>query len=269
MISGLARAGRAFGDADDVNCASRAAEFVLIRLRDAKNGQLLRRYRDAEARGAAFLDDYAFFVAGLLDLFEASQNPRWLHEAIRLTEEQIQVLWDEKGGGFYFAGADDPRLLLRPKSDFEGSEPSGNSVAALNLLRLAQLTDRSDYRDRAEGVMKSLSGNIRSFAASMPLLLCAFSDSLSKPRQIVIAGDPSHADVQALWREVNERYLPNTVFLAADGGRNQAELAKRLPFLAGMKPLNGRATAYVCQDYVCQAPTTDLAVLRKILVAIP
>ncbi len=276
MISGLAHAGRAFGEEDYIRRAARAADFILTKARDPKTGHLLRRYRDGEAKGAAFLDDYAFFVAGLLDLFEASQDPRWLDEAIRLTDEQIRLLWDDRHGGFYFAGADDPTLLMRPKSDYEGAEPSGNSVATLNLLRLAQLagaksvlsgglTETGDYREKADQIMKSLSGNVRQVAASMPLLLCAFSDSLTKPRQIVIAGNSANPDTQKMWREVNRRYLPNTVLLLVEGGKRQVEMTKRQPFLSAVKPLNGKATAYVCQDYTCKAPTSSLTELEKLL----
>ena len=265
MISGLARAGRAFGETDDVKRAARAADFILTQLRDPSNGRLLRRYRDGEARGTAFLDDYAFFIAGLIDLFEADHDPRWLREADRLIQEQIQRLWDSRDGGFFFAGADDPYLLFRAKSDYEGAEPSGNAVAAVNLLRLAQLTHSQDYRDRAEKILKAFSEKIRQFPSAMPTMLCAFNDSLTPTRQIVIAGDPQKADTRAMLREVNPRYLPNTVILLADGGERQAELAKRLSFLEAVKPLNGKATAYVCRDYVCQKPTNDLSVLRKIL----
>jgi len=267
MISGVARAGRILDDENYTQPASRAADFILTKLRDPKTGRLLHRYRDGEARGAAFLDDYAFLVDGLLSLFEATQDPRWLGEAIRLTDEQVKFLWDEKDGGFYFAGSDDPTLLLRPKSDYEGAEPSGNSVAVLNLLRLAQLTGKDEYRQKADRTLKSLSANVHQFAASMPLLLCGFSDSLSKPRQVVIAGDPTRPDTREMWREVNRTYLPNTILLLADGGKRQQEMAQHLPFLSGLKPVNGKATAYVCQDYTCKAPTTDLEQLRKLLKA--
>jgi uncharacterized protein YyaL (SSP411 family) len=265
MISGFARAGRIFGDSKYIEEASKAADFILSHLKDPKTGRLLRRYRDGDAKGRAFLDDYSFFIAALLDLFEASHNPRWLREAVRLTDEQVQVLWDDKHGGFYFASGDDPHLILRPKFDYEGAEPSGNSVATANLLRLAQLTGKKDYRDKADKTMKALSGNIQQFAASMPLMLCAFIDSLSKPRQIVIAGNLSKEDARRMWSEIHRRHLPNTVLLMADGGKNQKELSEFMPFLSTIKPLNGKATAYVCQDYTCQVPTTDLKVLEKLL----
>ena len=265
MISGMAQAGLAFEEKDFVERAAQAANFILSHLRDPKTGRLLRRYRDGEAKGSAFLDDYTFFAAGLLDLFEASQDPRWLKEAIRITDEQIHLFWDGKDGGFFFAGVEDSTLLMRPKSDYEGAEPSGNSVAITNLLRLAQWTDKREYREKAEQTMKALSENVQRFAASMPMMLCAFSDSLRKSQQIIIAGDPGKADTQAMWREVTQRYLPNTMLLLVNGGRCQAEMTQRLPFLAEIKPLNGKATAYVCQDYTCQTPTSDLEIFRKLL----
>ncbi|MBI4027825.1 MAG: hypothetical protein HY360_22760 [Verrucomicrobia bacterium] len=117
--------------------------------------------------------------------------------------------------------------------------------------------------------LQAFAAKISRFPAAMPTMLCAFSDSLTPPRQIVIAGDPARSDTRAMLREVNQHYLPNTVILLADGGNRQKEMAGMLPFLEGIKPLRGRATAYVCQNYVCQAPTTDFAACRKILRAPP
>jgi uncharacterized protein len=265
MISGLAKAGRAFQDKKYLDQAEKAADFILKNLRDLESGRLLRRYREGEAKGAAFIDDYAFFVDGLIELFQSTQDPRWLREAVRLTDEQIQLLWDKDLGGFFFAGEGDKTLLMRTKSDYEGAEPAGNSVAVLNLLRLAPLANRSQDQSRADLTLKALSGKLKQFAASMPLLVSAYSDSLSKPRQIVIAADLSRSDGQLFWSMVNAKYLPNTILLVASGDTRQTEIAHFMPFFAEMKPQDGKATAYICENFTCKAPITDLTEFKKAL----
>ncbi len=266
MISGLARAGLVFDDSNAVANAAHAAEFILTHLRDPKSGNLLRRYRDGEARVAAFLDDYAFFIAGLLDLFEASQDPHWLGEAVRLVKEQIGFLWDDAGGGFFFARSDDPTLLLRPKNDYEGAEPSGNAISAHNLLRLAHLTGDTSLHAKGEQTIRSSATTLKQFPAAMPLMLCAFQNSLEAPKHLVVAGDPMKSDTQAMWRFVRQIHLPNTLLLLADGGEGQNKLSQYLPVLKDMKPLQGKPTAYFCENFTCQAPTNDLVHLKKILV---
>ncbi len=261
MISGLATAGRAFGDAAFATMAARAAEFILVRLRDPATGRLLRRWRDGEARGVAFLDDYAFLAAGLLDLFEASGEARWLEEARRLTAEQIEGFWDATRGGFFLARGDDPTLFVRPKSDYEGAEPSGNSVAALNLLRLAGLTGDEAYRARAEETLRAFGPRLERFPPAMPLMMCAVMDHLAPPRQVVVAAGADREQAETLWREVNRCFLPHTTLFGPNAPRPRA--------LAGMKPVNGRSAVYVCRNFACHAPTTDPDQLLEALGAPP
>src|SRR5205085_1497559 len=132
---------------------------------------------------------------------------------------------------------------LRPKNDYEGAEPAGNAVAAQNFLRLARLTDRGPFREKADRTIRATAAVLQQFPAAMPMMLCALQDSLEKPRQIVIVGDPQKADTQAMWRETQRAYLPNTLLLMADGGEKQKALAKHLPFLESMRAQNGKATA--------------------------
>ncbi|MCC7518415.1 MAG: thioredoxin domain-containing protein [Verrucomicrobiae bacterium] len=257
MISGLATAGRAFGERDFVARAARAAEFLLANLRDSATGHLLRRWREGEARGAAFLDDYAFFVAGLLDLYEASGEKRWLTEAERLTAEQREAFWDAKRGGYFLVRGDDPSLLIRPKSDYEGAEPSGNSVAALNLLRLAGLTGDDAHRTRAEETLRAFGPRLERFPPSMPLMIAAHMDFLAPPRQVAVAVGADPEKAEALWREVNRHFLPHTALFGPG--------AARPPKLAGMGPVEGKSAVHICRGFTCRAPVLDCAGLSAAL----
>ena len=149
------------------------------------------------------------------------------------------------------------------KDDQEGVEPAGNSVAALNLLRLSQMTDDPKRAEQAARIFKTYSGRLHEYPGAFAQMLVAIDFSLGKPAQIVLAGDPAAADTRALLREAHARYLPNRVILGADGVAGQAFLAARAPFLKDMKPQGGKATAYVCQNYACQQPTNDIEVFRK------
>jgi hypothetical protein len=172
---------------------------------------------------------------------------------------------DEAGGGFWFAPPGQTDIIARMKDDYDGAQPSGNSIAIANLQKLSQLTDNPRYAAIADESLRRLLPRFRQAPAAVPQWLCALDAALAKHWQIVIAGAPDAADTKAMLRAVRERYLPNTILLLADGDPRQAAMAKRLKFLANIKPLDGKATAYVCENYACRAPTNDLATLQKML----
>ncbi len=151
------------------------------------------------------------------------------------------------------------------KEDYDGAEPSPNSTAALNLRRLAELTDSAALREKADKTIRAFSEQLSRAPSALPQMLCAVDASLAKPRQIVIAGQSGAADTEALLREVRGRYLPNKILLLADQGAGQAWLTRKLPFLEGMKPVKGKAAAYICENYACQLPTADAGKLKELL----
>ncbi len=261
MISALARAAMIVEDKRYQHAASRAADFLLHNL--VADGELKRRWRDGEARYAAGLDDYSFLIQGLLDLYGVSHNPSRLRQAMELTEQQIALFSDEKGG--FYDTPESAVLLARMKAAYDGAEPSGNSVAALNLLRLARLTGKDEWRQRAEKTMESFGQTLSSYPPAMPLMLVAMDLQRDKPRQIVIAGAQDDPDTQLLLREVYSRYLPNTLVMLADGKENQKFLQIRLPFLATVEKIEGRATAYVCENFTCALPVNTRAGLAALL----
>ncbi len=264
MISALARAYQVLGEPAYLQAAKKATTFILTTLYDSKTGRLLRRYRAGEARFDAHLEDYAFLVMALLDLYEADLDIRWLEQAVQLTERQIRLFSDRKEGGFFDTVPSDT-LLVRTKEDYDGAEPSGNSIAALNLLRLSEMLNHQQWRRMAETTLMLFSERLEQHPPSLPQMLVALDFYLDKPKQIIIAGKPEGADTRRLLRVMYERYLPNKVLLLADGGAGQEYLSQRIPFLKQVKMIDGKATAYICQNYACQLPTTDPQMVAKLL----
>jgi uncharacterized protein len=263
MISALARGGVILNDPRYTAAATKAAGFIRDNLYDRKSHELSRIYRDGPFGVAGFLEDYAFYIESLLDLYESTLDVQWLSLAIDLQSAQDRMFGDAEGGGYFSTRAGDTSLLVRMKEDNDGVEPSGNSVAARNLLRLAQMTDDKALADRAEKTIRLYAGTLQRGPASMTRMLVAIDFHLDKPKQIVLAGDPAAADTRGMLAAVYRRFLPSRVILAADQGSGQAFLARRLDFISGMKPLGNKATAYVCENYACQQPTSDITELEK------
>jgi uncharacterized protein YyaL (SSP411 family) len=262
MISAFARAGQVLDDPTYVEAAQKSARFIRQEL--WKDGTLFRSYRQGASAVRGFCDDYAFLIAGLLDLYEADFDAGWLQWALELQARQ-DALFGDANGGYFSVAAGDPSILLRMKEDYDGAEPSPNSVAALNLLRLAQLTDRPEFREHAIKTLAAFSQQLSKAPTSVPQMLCALDASLDQPRQIVIAGQRDAADTRALLREVHRHYLPDQLVILADGAAGQKWLGERLEFLRTARPIQDRAAAFVCENFACQLPVTEPAKLRELL----
>ncbi len=265
MISPMARAGLILNEPRYTRAAASAAEFIRANLYDEDTHTLTRVWREGRSDIDGFLSDYAFFIHGLLDLYEATLDIPWLKLALDLQAKQDALFWDAQAGGYFDTTGTDPSVLMRMKEDSDNAEPSGNSVAALNLLRLSQMTDSQELRDKAEKTIRAFAGRLSNYPAAMPQMLVAFDFHLDKPKQIVLAGKPDAADMRAMLKEVHSRYMPNKIILLADGAAGQAFLAERVAFLKSVDAIDGQATAYVCENFVCQLPTNDLTVLRRLL----
>ena len=258
MISALARAAQALDEPKYRAAAERAAHLLLY---DRwKNGKLTRT-----ATVPAMVEDYAFFGNGLVDLYETDFDPQWLLKAAELADTMLAQFHDPKDGGFFQTDGRDASVIVRAKEDYDGAEPSGNSMAALLLLRLAQFTDRTRYRDAAEKTLQLFSNHLHKAPGTVPQMLCVLDFYLSKPRQIIIAGKADAAGTRTMLRSIHDRYLPNAIVILADGGKSQRALAKLLPFLETIKPVGGKATAYVCVNYACQLPTNDIDKMTALL----
>jgi len=265
MISAFARAYQVLGDEKFLRTAQRAATFVLSSLYDLEQAHLYRRFREGEAKFSAHLDDYAFLVQGLLDLFEASFDSRWFYESIRLTEKQIEEFWDSENGGFFDSSGKDSSVLVRMKEQHDGAEPTGNSIAIMNLLRLADMMDKPAWRDMAEEALSSFGEMLKRQPVVMPQIAVALAYSLGKNRQIILVGSRDDSGMRRLIVEISSRFLPNKIVLLVDDSDGQSSLKKFLPFLATLSMIDGKATAYVCEDYVCKLPTNEPDVLGSLL----
>jgi uncharacterized protein YyaL (SSP411 family) len=266
MISSLAYGGTVLNDKKYTQAAERSAQFLLSTLHE--NSRLMRYYRDRRVTGKAFLDDYAFLTVGLLDLYEATFDARWLIEAKELGAEMIELFADGERGGFFLAGKDGDRLIARTKPGSDGAIPSGNSIAAMALLKLGRLTMNSDYSRQGSRVLEAFSAQLDKVPSYSPAMLEALSFSLGPASEIVIAGRSDAADTKQMLKLVGSKFLPNVVVLLHDSERADSSLYEVVPFLKDQIAIEGKATAYVCEDYTCKAPVTSLDEFEGMLAAI-
>ncbi len=263
MIAALAKAGRVFDAPDLTDAAKTAATFVLETLR-TEDGSLLHRYRNGDVAIRAHLDDYAFLVWGLIELYETTFDARWLGEALCLTEEMIDQFWDEGRGGFFLSADDAEPLIVRQKELQDAAIPAGNSMALLNLIRLARLTGRTEYEDRADTLAQFAAPQVRSQPSAFTGLLLGLNMAFTDAREVVIAGAADAADTQALIEAVRGVYAPETAVLHRPE-RDDPLIATYAPFVEPHRPQNGQAAAYICEQFQCQAPTTDPEAVRVAL----
>jgi uncharacterized protein YyaL (SSP411 family) len=263
VIAALSRAGAVLGEPSLTAAAERALSFVESKLvRD--DGRLLARYRDGESAHPAYLDDYAFLCWGLLELYEATFAAKHLDAARKLCGEMIRLFWDDARGGFYFTGVDAEALLARAKEVYDGAMPSGNSVAAMALLRVARMTGDTSLEERAQALVRAFSGIAARFPSAHTQLMCAVDFALGPSGEIVLAGESGARDVRAMLGEVRRRYLPRHVVLLNAPGEARI-LHAIAPALRAQGPVDGRAAAYVCENFACKSPVTDPAALASLL----
>ncbi len=265
MISAFARAHQVLDEVKYRDAAERAAKFILTKLYNEKKKQLLRRYRAGEARFDAHLEDYAFLIQGLIDLYESTFDIQWLMTAIELTEQQTQLFYDQDAGGFFDTSGEDKSILVRTKESYDGAEPTGNSIAILNLLRLSQMIDRQKWRVLAEKSLAYFGSQMLNIPQGLAQFLVALDFSLSKPKQIIIAGKADDPHTGNLLAEVHKRFIPNKIILLADGAQGQKTLASYVPFIDSVRMIDGKPTAYICENYACQLPTSDPQTMVKLL----
>jgi hypothetical protein len=263
MVGAFARASRIFDEPRYEKAASSAAHFVINTMCDKT--ALKRRFRDGEAKFDAQLDDYAFFIQGLLDVYETTFDVGLLKFALGLNGTQMALFWDATEGGFHDFSGKDPSILIRTKETYDGAEPAGNSVASMNMVRISQITDDAILKKKTEKTLRLFNAKLQQTPHTMPFMMAAIDFFLSTPKQIVIAGEKTSPDTRKFLKEIARRYHPNAIVLLADGKEGQEFLSERLPFMASIAPVEKKATAYVCENYACNLPITDLAQFRAIL----
>ena len=258
MIAAFARAGRVLDQPRYISAAEKAAGFIRLKLQD-KDARLLKRYRKGKAGLPAHLNDYAFVVWGLLELYESTFKPAYLRRARTLTDQMISHFWDESAGGFFMTADDSEKLLIRSKQIYDGAIPSGNSVAAVNLLRLGHMTGSTTYLKYAEQITEAFSGTVEKYPAGHTHLMLALEFALNPSFEVVIAGTAGASDTQAMLEALRRPFSPGkvVVFRPADPVR-AAAIIRLAPYTEHMIPKDDKATAYVCSDFVCKLPTTDI-----------
>lgn len=265
MISAFARAYQVLGNSEYLESAEKAADFIRKHLYKDSEGILLRRHRAGSSAIEGYVDDYAYLIQGLIDLYEASFDISYLTWAIDLQKKQNSLFGDPEHGGYFSTTGKDPSVLLRMKEDYDGAEPSPNSIAALNLLRLAQMTDDKEFLESANQALAAFSTRLEQVPSAMPQMLVALDFRLSKPKQVVIAGKLGDPGTGSMLKAAHDKFLPNKILILADGGTGQETLGRSLEFLKGVTMVDGKATAYICENYVCQLPTSDLKVMANTL----
>jgi uncharacterized protein YyaL (SSP411 family) len=264
MIAALSKAGAVLGDEKFIETSEKALQFILDTLLDDER-RLYHRYKDGEVIIRAFLDDYAYLVWALIETYEATFKPDYLELARDLTSDMIEYFWDEKEGGLFFTGTYSEELLVRKKDAYDGAMPSGNSVAALNLIRLARFLGDTDLEEKAAEIIHSFSGIITRVYSGFSMMLNVVEFAHGESYEIVIAGNPDSKDTKEMIRAVRDQFIPNRVILLK-GTKQQADEVSRLaPYAKFHDTVGGKATAHVCIDYNCKLPTNDTAQLLKLI----
>ncbi len=262
MISAFARAGRILGAPSYTERARTAADFLLASVM-RQDGRLMRTWKDGRPSHDGVLDDYTFLAAGLMDLFEATGERRWLEAAVSFYDVLLSQFWDEKSGGFFSTASDAEKLLVRQKPDYDGAEPSGNSLAVAGLLKLYEFTDNQLYRERAEQSLRAFHALLSRQPTGVVRMLSALDYYLDTPKEIVIVIPDEDAEAAPFFEKLAHTYLPNKVVIVVREGEQVEHMASLLPLVAGKITREGRVTAYVCERRVCKLPTTDPKVFAK------
>ncbi len=260
MISAFSRASRVLQNQHYLDAAVKAADFILASLYRETDNRLFRRYRKGEAGIEGKADDYAFFTQGLLDLYEASAEHRYLNLAVKLMEKQVELFFDNESGGFFNAASDDRSIPLRMKEDYDGAEPSANSINTISLYRLADMTDREDFRQKADKTIAYFSKALSENAPQLPCILKAAMLPHYGTRQVMLAGDPQSEQMKSLGNIPGRMYLPDTFVLHVSGNETG-----NTPFLKRIARQSEEPAAYVCKNNTCSLPVSERKSLEKLL----
>lgn len=262
MIAAMAMGGRILKEESYTRAAENAVKFIdshLIR----NDGRLMARYRQGEAAYPAYADDYAFLVWGLLELYVTTYRPQYLVKALKLNGDLLKYFWDHENGGLFIYGSDGEQLIARPKEAYDGAMPSGNSVCAMNFLRLARLTGQHELEDKALQLFRAFGTSLERVPYGHAFMLTALLFSRSAAKEIVIVGDEMSEATNDMLKVINDNFRPFTTSILHSG--YDSELLEAVPYVGEYHALDGKPSVYICENFLCQAPVTDIDQLRKIL----
>ncbi|MCI2426385.1 thioredoxin domain-containing protein [Candidatus Acetothermia bacterium] len=264
MIAAFAKGAQVFNEPDYAQAAMRAADFILEQM-TGPDRRLFHRYRDGEAAVSAYVDDYAFLIWGLLELYEATFAVRYLQFALDFTKDLLTFFWDKEHGGLFFTAENSEKLIARQKQIYDSAVPSGNSVAALNLLRLSRLTANTGLEDKAWQISKTFAHQVKQIPIAYTQLLSALDFGFGPSFEVVIAGRSSSTDTQDMVNAIRRQFLPNKVLLFVPSEAPSPAITKIAEFTKYQTSIEGKATAYVCRNYLCSAPTTDITKILELM----
>jgi uncharacterized protein YyaL (SSP411 family) len=264
MIAALAKGGQVFNETGYSEAAEKGAEFILRHMM-REDGRLLHRFKDNESGIVANLDDYAFLIWGLIELFEANFKAEYLRTALALNDDLIRYFWDEKEGGFYYTPVDGEELLVRQKEIFEGAIPSGNSIAMWNMIRLGHLSSRPDLLERAEKTGSAFFTTARRSPAAYAQLMVAFDLAFGPTYEVVVAGIPEARDTESMIRALRAHFLPYVTVIMKPTDEELPDIIEIAEFTRNHQSIAGKASAYVCVNGACTVPTTDIPTMLNSL----
>ena len=264
MIAALAKGANAFNDPAYANAAHKASDFILNNMRD-KEGRLFHRNRGGLSSITAFLDDYAFFIWGLIELYQTNFDVQFLQAALELNELLIKHFWDEENGGFFFTPDDGEQLLLRHKEIYDGAIPSGNSVEMLNLLHLGRLTSNPEFEEKAVQTSRIFSNYVEYSPAAFTQMMSAADFALGPTYEVVVVGHPDEDETKTMLKVLRTEFFPNKVILFIPTDKDPSAIFQIAPFTSQMASIQSKTTAYVCKNYSCQQPTTDIDTMLQFI----
>ena len=264
MVAAMAKESKVLNEPRYSSAATRAANFILNNLR-ARNGRLLHEHGNSSAQLIGNADDYAFLIYGMLELYEAVFDVNYLKTAIKLNSDFILHFWDQKGGGFYFTADDGEKLLVRQKEIYDGAIPSANSVAVLNLLRLGRITANADFEDKAVKTGQSFYSDVGNLPSAHSQTLVALDFSLGPSFEIVIAGDPNAKETGKMLEAIRSKFVPNKIIILRPTDQESPEIDSIASFIKRYSSIDKKTTVYVCHNFNCELPTTDVGNVLKLL----
>ena len=262
MIAAIAKSARIFQNKNYLEAAEKSAQFILENLQTA-DGNLLHRYREGESAISGNLDDYAFFIWGLLELYEASFKTKYLEYAIELNRIALEKFWDDEIGGFYFTATDSEKLLIRERQIYDGAIPSGNSVALLNLVKLGRILSDPKLEEKADILMQNFASEVKRIPYAYTFLLSALDFFKGPSFEIVVVGDRTAETTKKMIESINSEYIPNKIVILKDS--KDENIVKIVEMLANYNQINRQSTVYVCKNFVCKQPTNDVNKMLELL----
>ena len=260
MISAFSKAAQVFGKNIYSDYAVKAADFILLKMFDA-GGRLLHRFRESDAAIFANVDDYVFFTAALLDLYETTFEVKYLKQALKLNDDLIEHFWDEERGGFFFTPGYGEKLIARQKEIYDGAIPSGNSVAMLNLLRIARITMNNSFEEKADKINRAFSRQIGKYPAGFTQFLVGLDFAIGPSYEIILTGEKNTKEAGLFLSIIEDRFIPNKIILFISSAEDP--INKIIPYLINYEVQEEKITVYVCENYTCNLPVSDAGELKK------